>query len=182
MVKTSFPCASWMGYWQDKTDSLSTSTVQAPQNPSPQLYFYQCAQDQNAEPREAYGQAMWSNEHLFRPILFDDPFPLSDCAFRRFRIAKARQIDEKVRTVNPIKIYTLSFARGRTGPGQLPVTCEPINQAGLAHIGSARKHYFRNPFLREIAFRDGANYKFGLDHGDRGELCPESAPEFRARI
>ena len=105
-----------------------------------------------------------NNCRTISKVLLDQLLPLLDCRFSCFCISKTGQIDKKERSVKPIKIDALSFARSRTGSGQFLVAGQPVNQAGFPDIGPACKNYFRNSLLREITFRDGADDKFGLDH------------------
>ena len=96
--------------------------------------------------------------------MLNEPLPLQHCSLGCLCISIAGQIDKKERPVEPVKINALSFSWRRAGSCQFLVAGEPVNQAGLPDIRSARKNHFGNSLLREITFRDGADDKFGLDH------------------
>ena len=44
------------------------------------------------------------------------------------------------------------------------MTRQSVDQTGFADIRPACEYHLRNPFTREVPLRDGAYYKFSLDH------------------
>jgi hypothetical protein len=97
-------------------------------------------------------------------VSLDKQLPPLDFELTCFRITKSGQIDKKERFINPVEIDGLRFPGGRTGSGKILFSYQAVNKTRFSNIGSSCKNNFRNPFVREITFRDGAYDKIGLGH------------------